>query len=336
MLDPFSIFWHVVIATTITVLIGYIFKWRPSHNYIEIAVLFTGLYICISKLTLPAEKLNMPLKELVTEPTVTTTTTDMTTTTLPTTTDMTTTTTTTTEPPYHPRSGVDAPLFKGIRVDDGTFPDSVQKYYDTEIPIMGPLDGLNPTDMNSRLSYLYRKTATPYKPMTYFDFVSDSDKLLQSAGKYQVLNGPTQSKARSLDEYRVEMERWYPTMSKNQINERDCTNFAPGSPGSCLIKPVSLLDGAGKKLVEKFENYTSQPRAVDTLRTMPILFKNAPDYLNLDDSEIKADISHNIGRGGKYGVCRSDYCGSRVLEPGNNNIVGVNQMFKAYLTDNVN
>jgi len=311
MLDPLSIFWHVVIATTITVIIGYIFKWRPSHNYIEIAVLFAGLYICISKLTLPAEKLNMPLKELVSGPTAT-------------------------EPPYHPRSSVDSPLFKGIRVDDGTFPDSVQKYYDTEIPIMGPLDGLSPTDMNSRLTYLYRKTATPYKPLTYFDFVSDSDKLLQSAGKYQVLNGPTQSNPRSLDEYRVEMERWYPTMSKNQINERDCTNFAPGSPGSCLIKPESLLDGAGKKLVEKFENYTSQPRNLNTLNKFPALFKNAPEYYNADDTETTVDISGAISRGGKIGICRSDYCGSRVLEPGNDNIVGVNQMFKAYLTNNVN
>ena len=306
-IDPLSTLWHVLIAVMITATIGYIFKWRPNSNYIEIALVFTGLYICVAKLALPAEKLNTPLATLLAAkepaPSVNN---------------------------YHPRAGVDAPLFKGIRVDDATFPDSVQKYYDTEIPIMGPLDGLSPSDMNSRLSYLYRKTATPYKPMTYFDFESDADKLLSRAGKYQVLNGPT----RDLGEYRVEMERWYPTLSKNQINERDCTNFAPGTPGSCLIRPESLLDGVDKKLVEQFENYTSQPRSLNTLKTFPTLFKNAT-YRSADDTEGITDISGHIARGGKLGVCnRSGYCGSKVLEGGNDNIINVEQMFKEYLYSN--
>lgn len=308
MFDPLSTLWHVLIAVIITATIGYIFKWRPNTNYIEIALVFTGLYICVAKLALPAEKLNTPLVTLLAAkgPAPSS------------------------DNGYHPKSGVDAPLFKGIRVDDCTFPDSVQKYYDTEIPIMGPLDGLSPSDMNSRLSYLYRKTATPYKPMTYFDFESDADKLLSRAGKYQVLNGPS----RDLGEYRVEMERWYPTLSKNQINERDCTNFAPGSPGSCLIKPELLLDGVDKKLVEQFENYTSQPRSLNTVKTFPTLFKNA-EYMSADDSEGITDISGHIARGGKLGVCNSSgYCGSRVLEPGNNNIVDLEQMFKAYLYGN--
>lgn len=310
-IDPLSTLWHVLIAVIITGIIGYIFKWRPNSNYIEIALVFTGLYICVAKLALPAEKLNTPLATLLAAKGPESSSNN-----------------------YHPRSGVDAPLFKGIRVDDGTFPDSVQKYYDTEIPIMGPLDGLSPGDMNSRLSYLYRKTATPYKPMTYFDFESDADKLLSRAGKYQVLNGPTQSGTRDLGEYRVEMERWYPTLSKNQINERDCTNFAPGSPGSCLIKPESLLNGAGKKLVEQFENYTSQPRSLNTVKTFPTLFKNA-EYRLADDTEGITDISGHIARGGKLGVCNSSgYCGSRVLEPGNNNLIDVEQMFKEYLYGN--
>ena len=306
-IDPLSTLWHVLITLMITATIGYIFKWRPNTNYIEIALVFTGLYICVAKLALPAEKLNTPLATLLAAKGPAPS-----------------------DNGYHPRSGVDAPLFKGIRVDDGTFPDSVQKYYDTEIPIMGPLDGLSPSDMNSRLSYLYRKTATPYKPMTYFDFESDADKLLSRAGKYQVLNGPT----RDLGEYRVEMERWYPTLSKNQINERDCTNFAPGTPGSCLIRPESLLDGVDKKLVEQFENYTSQPRSLNTLKTFPTLFKNAT-YRSADDTEGITDISNHIARGGKVGVCnRSGYCGSKVLEGGDDNIINVEQMFKEYLYSN--
>jgi hypothetical protein len=308
MFDPLSTLWHILIAVMITATIGYIFKWRPNHNYIEIALVFTGIYICVAKLMLPAEKLNTSLVTLLAAKKPISSDTE-----------------------YHPRSGVDAPLFKGIRVNDGTFPDSVQKYYDTEIPIMGPLDGLSPSDMNTRLSYLYRKTATPYKPLTYFDFVSDADKSLASAGKYQVLNGPTQSGPQDLDKFRTEMERWYPTLSKNQINERDCTNFKEGSAGSCLIKPESLLDDAGKKLVEKFENYTSQPRSLNTLKTFPTLFKNAK-YHNADDTESITDISGHIARGGKVGVCNSSgYCGSRVLEPGNDNIVDIEKMFKAYL-----
>lgn len=311
MIDPFTTLWHVIIVILITSIIGYIFNWNVKYNYIEIAVLFAVIYICISKYLLPTNKLNLPLKQFINNP-------------LPYTQNHSSNS-------YHPRSEINKPLYNGIRVDEHTFPDSVQKYYDTEIPIMGPLDGLTPGDVNTRLTYLYKKTATPYKPMTYFDFVSDSDKLLTNAGKYQILNGPTQNKPRELNEYRSEMERWYPTMSNNQINERDCTNFAPGTPGSCLIKPESLLSESEKNLVEKFENYTSQPRDINTLKTLPTLFKNAPNYRNADDTETTVDISQNISRGGKIGMCRSDYCGSRVLEPGNDNIIGIGQMISAYL-----
>jgi hypothetical protein len=269
--DPLSTLWHVIISSVITVIVAYIGQLYPfnkkSSPYI-VAFIFTGSYILFSQLLLPGNTI----------------------------------TNTRITAPFKPVSSLPAPLFTGIDVEPGSFPDSVIKIHDAEIPVMGPLDGLSPEDMNSRLTYMYRKTAYPYRPMTYFDFVTDSDKLLAKAGPYQVLNAPPH---RSLAEYRQEMERWYPTLTKDQINVRDCTNFAPGSPGSCLIKP-ELLDAGSKALVENFESYSSMPKSLDIMKTIPTLFKNAPDYHNADYTETVSDISHNISRGGVVGQCRTD------------------------------
>ena len=300
--DPLHIFWHLVISFAFTCVIIYIAKLFPinKRRATYIAFIFAGSYILVSQLLLPGNTLSTKLVS---------------------------TTQAGSLPDSNRRSGESAPLFTGIDVEPGTFPDSVIKIHDAEIPVMGPLDGLSPEDVNTRLTYMYRKTAYPYKPMTYFDFVTDSDKQLAKAGPYQVLNAPPR---RSLAEYRQEMERWYPTLTKDQINVRDCTNFAPGSPGSCLIKP-ELLDAGSKALVENFESYSSMPKSLDIMKTIPTLFKNAPDYYNADNTETVSDITHEISRGGVVGQCRTDYCGSRVLEPGSDNIVDVGNMFRAYL-----
>lgn len=338
--DPLTTLWHIIISSVITVIIAYIGQLYPfnrkSSPYI-IAFIFAGSYILVSQLLLPGNVLSAKTKidnKTIPEPAIS-----------------------------NRRSGESAPLFTGIDVEPGTFPDSVMKDRDVEIPVMGPLDGLSPEEVNTRLTYMYRKTAYPYRPMTYFDFVTDSDKQLAKAGPYQVLNAPTvdtgfptqrpgraepdrpcpgsavslsltgtETPRRSLAEYRQEMERWYPTLTKDQVNVRDCTNFAPGSPGSCLIKP-ELLDAGSKALVENFESYSSMPKSLDIMKTIPTLFKNAPDYYNADNTETVSDISHNISRGGVVGRCRTDYCGSRVLEPGSDNIVDVGNMFRAYLRD---
>jgi hypothetical protein len=325
--DPLHIFWHIVISFALTCVIIYIAKLFPinKRRTTYIAFIFAGFYILVSQLLLPGNTLTAKLDSITPQPGFL--------------------------PASNHRSGVSTPLFTGIDVEPGTFPDSVIKIHDAEIPVMGPLDGLSPEDVNTRLTYMYRKTAYPYRPMTYFDFVTDSDKQLAKAGPYQVLNSPTEDTGfpaqrpgsavslsltgtetprRPLSEYRQEMERWYPTLTKDQINVRDCTNFAPGSPGSCLIKP-ELLDAGSKVLVENFESYSSMPKSLDIMKTIPTLFKNAPDYHNADYTETVSDISHNISRGGVVGQCRTDYCGSRVLEPGSDNIVDVGNMFRAYL-----
>ena len=321
--DPLSTLWHVIISSVITVIVAYIGQLYPFNKknspYI-ISFIFAGSYILVSQLLLPGNTIantritdSGKLRNNIANNKLDSTNKPM-----------------SSLPASNHRAGETAPLFTGIDVEPGSFPDSVIKIHDAEIPVMGPLDGLSPEDVNTRLTYMYRKIAYPYRPMTYFDFVTDSDKQLAKAGPYQVLNSPTETPRRSLAEYRQEMERWYPTLTKDQINVRDCTNFAPGSPGSCLIKP-ELLDAGSKALVENFESYSSMPKSLDIMKTIPTLFKNAPDYYNADNTETVSDISHNISRGGVVGRCRTDYCGSRVLEPGSDNIVDVGNMFRAYL-----
>ena len=223
-----------------------------------------------------------------------------------------------------------------LYVEPGTFTDSTENYYGTEIPIAGPLDGLKPGELNIRLDYLYQKTAYPYKPLTYFEFKSGEDTGLSKSGLLK--------DASDLKTFRQEMERWYPNTNENQLNTRDCTNWPAGHALSCNQDPGKLvgappdIPGTGSGLLddelnykkERFEAPSSAPKQLVSGQSWPALFKSAPGNIELESTrDVTGDLCHNC----KTGYCVKGYCGSRVLEPGNNNIIDPENYVADYLRD---
>lgn len=237
-----------------------------------------------------------------------------------------------------------------IHVQPGTFPDSMQSYFGTHIPIMGPLDGLAPTDVVTRMNYLYDKTSYPYRTPKFTDYITTADTNLKIHGS-SLLTGSL------LDTHSVnnEMARWYPNTTRLQVNARDCTNYAAGDPLSCNMDgriyqlsqagsaPVNavtqgkLLDNKTEALAEGFENMNSVPKSLATIHEFPTLFKNSGSNL----VEFDAEHLHPIGTIGdmcrtcKVGRCTKGTCGSRVFEPGNDNIIDVANYVRDYLADDV-
>lgn len=227
----------------------------------------------------------------------------------------------------------------GINVPSGTFTKSEIDYYGTKMPIMGPLDGLPWDEVVRRVNYIKVKSQYPYRPMKYTDFKTSMDELvgkdLSGLLKYAKIDTP---------ENKQELGRWYPDSTLQQMNARDCTNYSPGHPLSCVQKmPTFEDDGENEVLLDnvsqKKEKFMSSDVTRDTQKLlekripMPTIFKNAPGTTNMD--ELVKDISDDMCRGCTIGVCSKGVCGSRVIEPGNENILDVNGYVKSFLVDNV-
>ena len=215
-----------------------------------------------------------------------------------------------------------------IDVVENTFKDSTQDWFGREVPIMGPLDGLNVKEMNTRLQYLKQKTAYPYRPMTYADFETSNDKRIET-DKTGLLN-----KNNVAENNKQEMERWYPDTTYLQMNARDCTNYEPNHPFSCIQNHPELLSKK-EKLVEGF--LSSIPLSLEDKLPHPTIFKNAMGPINSDNINPNdvTNISKNMSRGGTLGYCSKGVCGSKLLEEGNNNIIDVVNYVSSYLEDGV-
>lgn len=223
--------------------------------------------------------------------------------------------------------GADKRQFKlatgGVLVEDGVFGDVAENYYGTRIPIMGPYDGVKPADIQKSLGRQnYQKTAYPYRPLTHFNNpVPGNNNLSQSP------------------DYQQEVERWYPDMTGGAMNARDCTNYPAGHPGSCLIGPdripaspialpgligrSELIDEELIRKEEKFNDIASTPKLLKSGEPWPALFKNALSDVRFDTESLKPMPlgQETLCRTCKTGGCLKSYCGSRQLEPGNDNII---------------
>lgn len=245
-----------------------------------------------------------------------------------------------------------APAVPGsMYVQPGTFPDSTQNYFGTKIPIMGPLDGLAPVDVVTRMNYLYEKTSYPYRPLKFTEYETTTDKTLKTQST-SLLTGSL------LDtpDNKAEMSRWYPNTTLLQVNARDCTNYAAGDPRSCnmegqiyqlsaigsaaptdAVTAGKLLDNKSAKLAEGFENMNSMPKSLETIHEFPVLFKNSGAQV----VEFDAEHLHPVGTSGdmcrtcKVGRCSKALCGSRMFEPGNDNLLDVANYVKDYLADDI-
>lgn len=227
----------------------------------------------------------------------------------------------------------------GLDLQEGTFTKTEDDYYGTKMPIMGPLDGLSWDEVIRRVNYLKVKSQYPYRPMKYTDFKTSMDELIgkDMSGllKYAKLNTP---------ENKQELGRWYPDSTLQQINARDCTNYKPGHPLSCIQKyPTLDNDGNNEVLLDnishKKEEFMSDGLTRGTQKLLekriplPTIFKNAPGTTNMD--ELVKDISNDMCRGCTVGVCSKGICGSRVIEPGNENILDIDGYVKSFLVDNI-
>ena len=221
----------------------------------------------------------------------------------------------------------------GLYVENDVFPDSVKQFHDLSIPVMGPFDEISPEEYQDRLNYLYYATQHPYENVSYRDYESASDKRL-SNDKSSLIKGDK-------SEFNIEMERWYPSMSINQVNYRDCTNHED-SDLSCLQphpnKPDNILKNGKDKSnkEEKFASVSSSPKLLVN-NQIPILFKNT-DINNEDmlkDNEYPRDISNDLCAHCTVGTCWKGICGTRILEEGSHNIVGTDELINSYQVDNV-
>ena len=221
----------------------------------------------------------------------------------------------------------------GLYVENDVFPDSVKQFHDLSIPVMGPFDEISQEEYQDRLNYLYYATQHPYKNVSYRDYKSASDKRLLN-DKSSLIKGDK-------SEFNIEMERWYPSMSINQVNYRDCTNHE-NSELSCLQphpnKQDNILnnskDNSNKE--EKFASVSSMPKSLVN-NQIPILFKNT-DTNNEDilkDNEYPRDISNDLCAHCTVGTCWKGICGSRIFEDGSHNIVGTDELINSYKLDNV-
>lgn len=215
-----------------------------------------------------------------------------------------------------------------LDVEEGTFKDSTQDWYGRPVPIMGPLDGLDSKEMGTRLQFLKQKTAYPYRPLSYAEFQTSSDKRIEKDAT-SLLNKKVVAKNN-----KQEINRWYPDSTYLQMNARDCTNYEPGHKFSCLQGHPGLLE---KEDREKEEFLSSIPLSLEDKLPHPTLFKNAPGVVN--DGNINAgdvvDKSGEICHNCTVGYCSKGVCGSRLLDEGNGNIIDVANYVSSYLQDGV-
>lgn len=188
-----------------------------------------------------------------------------------------------------------------------------------------PFDNLEPNELMSRLNYIYYATANPYQMVSYGNYKTEMDKIIEK----------DKSLLSSGDEFFKQYNaKYYPQLSVNLIDARDCLNEGSGSK-SCFqtpqlfenlkevkegftsgsTTPTSILSQGIDTLNKVFlKEGFSNPMVLDTdMRTLPTMFKNAPDgqdfpldivgneYLRIDDSE-------KLCRHCKLAVCKDDVC----------------------------
>ena len=151
-----------------------------------------------------------------------------------------------------------------------------------------PLDGLEPTELLSRLNYLYQATLNPAHVINYNTYKTHADKYLMGDNTSILSHDEILHKTTN---------NHYPQLTYNQIDATDCLNEG-SNKNSCFQNPQLFynvknnfnilnnnilnkgvnLDNANLIVREDF----SMPMVLNANnRYMPIMFKNAPNG-NLD------------------------------------------------------
>jgi hypothetical protein len=185
-----------------------------------------------------------------------------------------------------------------------------------------PFDGLAPAELLSRLNYIYYATANPHKPVNYSDFKTHADKYLDEDGTKLSVSDP---------KLMAFSRAFYPQLTADQIDARDCLNDGSGSRSCFQSKYLfynSEISKNFEKILDKGVNVDnanlvvredfSMPQILDPAQRAynnPVMFMNAPpgnldipldtvsnEHIKLMDPAM--DICHNC----KLAVCQDDYC----------------------------
>lgn len=192
-----------------------------------------------------------------------------------------------------------------------------------------PFDGLEPTELLSRLNYIYYATSNPLEPINYSAYKTHADKLLDQSDSS---NGKTDYKLITHDPKLLQYSRkYYPQLTDNQIDAKDCLNYGSGK-NSCFQNPSLffnvkndfniLTKGVNEQnanLVVR-EDFCNPPTSMSmnmnpNSRYEKPLFYNAPNFkldkpLDQESNEtINLDTSNSMCRTCKLAICPDDYCG---------------------------
>ena len=184
-----------------------------------------------------------------------------------------------------------------------------------------PLDSLEPSELLSRLNYIYQATTNPTQVISYNTYKTHADNYLDK----------DRTSLLSIDKVlQKNTNGFYPYLTSNHINAHDCLNEG-SEKTSCLQSPrlfqhttLNLqndtilnkgvnLDNASLIVKEDF----SMPMLLDTHKNnMPIIFKNAPNG-NLDKSlgeqgneyiNLSKNISNSQCTNCKLAPCQNNNC----------------------------
>ena len=173
----------------------------------------------------------------------------------------------------------------------------------------GPLDSLSPQELSKRLHYLYYATSHPYQKVSYKDYETHADK---------VLNEDESSLAPDDPKYHNYLLEYYPELTKNQVSTRDCLNGGYGEE-SCYQHPKFFQNLEGSSILkqgvnqknkhhilredfnsELFKNQDSQPREIPFVPENSLI-DNSPSNPN-----VFRLINNDLCRGCTVGECSSD------------------------------
>ena len=184
-----------------------------------------------------------------------------------------------------------------------------------------PLDGLDPTELTNRLNYIYHATANPLEVISYNDYKTHADNILDE-DKTSLLSNINLSNKEHNTKTNKYINNYYPQLTENNIDATDCLNEM-NNKNSCFqnqyLFNMSKTDLSGiasmPSILNKGVNQENANLIIKEDFSLPILFRNAP-YGNLDkdlnlQSNEYSDLTANhnaICRGCKLTTCKNNMC----------------------------
>ena len=195
-----------------------------------------------------------------------------------------------------------------------------------------PLDGLDPSELTTRLNYIYHATANPLEIIRYNDYKTHADTILDEDKSSLLSNIDLSNKehnTRNNKENNTKANKYinnyYPQLTANNIDATDCLNEM-NNKNSCFQNQYlfnmskSGLSGmpgipSMPSILNKGVNQENANLIIKEDFSLPILFRNAPNGnldkdLNLQSNEyidLTAD-SNSICRGCKLATCKNNMC----------------------------